>query len=132
MKPLSALLMALAPCAMAQEQPAPAQPAWLQAKIAEYKSLPPFSPPRSIVATRHEGKNVYYVSPACCDIPSELYDDKGTLLCYPNGGFAGGDGRCRSFFLGREKVTTVWQDDRTIGASSPSASQNRSVDGKSK
>ena len=119
------LLLALAACARAQQAQPPGQPAWLQAKIAEYQSLPPFSPPRSIVVTKHEGKNVYYVSPACCDIPSELYDEKGTLLCYPSGGFAGGDGRCRSFFLGREPVATVWQDNRAIGAPSSSASGSK-------
>ena len=75
------------------------KPVWMQSKIAEYKRLPPFRPPRSVVATLHEGRNVYYVSSACCDIPSELYDEQGTLLCYPDGGFAGGDGRCRSFCL---------------------------------
>ena len=127
MRLLSVCLLLAFPAAsaLAHEAQPPGQPAWLQAKIAEYKSLPPFSPPRSIVATKHEAKNVYYVSPACCDIPSELYDEMGTLLCYPDCGFAGGDGRCRSFFLGREPVATVWQDNRTIGASSPSTSGSK-------
>jgi hypothetical protein len=108
--------------ALAQEPQPAALPAWLQSKIAEYKSLPPFSPPRSIVTTKHEGKTVYFVSAACCDIPSELYDEKGTLLCYPDGGFAGGDGRCPRFVLGRMPMTTVWRDNRAASASSPSAS----------
>ena len=101
------------------------KPVWMQSKIAEYKRLPPFRPPRSVVATLHEGRNVYYVSSACCDIPSELYDEQGTLLCYPDGGFAGGDGRCRSFLLGRDPVTTVWQDQRPVGKSTSGSTENK-------
>jgi hypothetical protein len=119
------LALALAPAlVLAQKPQPPVPPAWLEARIAEYKRLPPASPPRSIVATRHEGKTVYYVSAACCDIPSELYDEHGTLLCYPGGGFAGGDGRCPTFVLGRETVTRIWRDDRAPGPSSPRASGN--------
>ena len=114
-------LLAVAP-ALADE---PKAPAWLQDKITGFKNLPPFNPPRSIVATRHEGKKVYYVSAACCDIPSELYDESGTLLCYPDGGFAGGDGRCRSFFLGRAPTVTVWRDERSVAAPASGASPGR-------
>jgi hypothetical protein len=115
--------LAFAPVVVpAQNADPPAAPAWLEARIAEYKRLPPASPPRSIVTTRHEGKKVYYVSAACCDIPSELYDERGTLLCYPGGGFAGGDGRCPTFVLGREPVARVWQDDRAPGTSPTRAS----------
>jgi len=108
---------------LALKAQATAQPVWLETKIAEYKSLPPFNPPRSIIATKYDGKNVYYISPACCDIPSELYDEKGTLLCHPDGGFAGGDGRCRSFVLDSGPHTTVWRDERTTKGSSPSTTE---------
>ena len=125
------LLACSAALALAQDTQPPGQagqagqPVWMQSKIAEYKRLPPFRPPRSIVATLHEARNVYYVSPACCDIPSELYDEQGTLICYPDGGFAGGDGRCRSFLLGRDPVTMVWQDQRPVGTSTSGASENK-------
>lgn len=107
------LLLSLGACAQAREAPYAATPAWIKSKIVEFKKLPPFVPPRSIVATTYEGKPVFYISPACCDIPSELYDRAGNLICYPNGGFAGGDGRCTSFMPGREVTTPVWQDSRT-------------------
>ena len=60
----------------------------------------------------YQGKAAYYVSSACCDIPSELYDATGSLVCYPDGGFAGGDGRCPSFTFLANTVSVVWRDDR--------------------
>lgn len=87
-------------------------PTWLVAKVAELQRLPPFSPPRSIVRTQYRGQPVFHVSPACCDIPSELYDERGTLLCFPTGGFAGGDGRCPGFALNEDQATLVWRDMR--------------------
>ena len=93
-KPLVAIV-GLALLAVACAQPtAGERPPWLQTKISLHESLAPSSPPRAILRTSYQGKTVYYVSPACCDIPSELYDEGGTLLCFPDGGFAGGDGRC--------------------------------------
>lgn len=86
-------------------------PVWLQSKISQFESLAPSSPPRAILRTTYGGKTVYYVTPACCDIPSELYDDHGALLCFPNGGFAGGDGRCPAFVLS-DATSTVWRDRR--------------------
>jgi len=87
-------------------------PAWLAAKVAEYQRLPPFNPPRSIVRTQYRGKAAFHISPACCDIPSELYDEQGQLLCFPSGGFAGGDGRCPGFMLDESQATLVWRDSR--------------------
>ena len=112
MKPIIVILVLCASAASAQETPANAQSPWLQLKIAEFQKLPPFSPPRSIHRATYQGEAVYYVSPACCDIPSELYDAAGELVCYPDGGFAGGDGRCPSFTFVGNRVTAVWRDDR--------------------
>ena len=85
--------------------------AWLQSKVSELESLAPGSPPRAILRTSFRGKTVYYVTPTCCDIPSELYDDRGSLLCRPSGGFAGGDGKCTDFQL-EANAATVWRDQR--------------------
>jgi hypothetical protein len=98
----------LAGCAGASD--AGNQPPWLARKIAEFEASPRASPPRSVLRTIYAGKTAYYVPPTCCDIPSELYDERGTLLCYPEGGFAGGDGRCPDFTLNAPLV--VWQDQR--------------------
>lgn len=119
-----ALLLLVTAGVSAQESGPAALPAWLRAKIVEFEKLPPFSPPRSILRTQHEGKTVYDVSPACSDIPSELYDEAGALMCYPGGGFAGGDGKYASFSLGSSALATVWRDARSP-ASSPSSPPGR-------
>lgn len=69
-------------------------PAWLKNKIQTYQKSHPH-----INATKTEYNNevAYYIPPRCCDIPSELYDANGKLICYPNGGFVGGDGKCPTF-----------------------------------
>ncbi|TWI57472.1 hypothetical protein IQ22_00689 [Pseudomonas duriflava] len=88
-------------------------PRWLEAKIIEFGAQPPANPPRSIWRSELEGKTVYYISPACCDIPSELYDANGKLLCYPSGSLIGFDVRCPTFVSGRPRLEPVWQDFRT-------------------
>lgn len=124
MKALLAILMLLCGTAFAQERPLLLQPLWLQLKVAEIEKLPPQRPPRSIARMTFNGKTVYYVTPACCDIPSELYDDRGTLLCFPDGGFAGGDGRCSGFSLAPGAMSTVWRDERGGNAGAPSPARN--------
>jgi hypothetical protein len=108
------LLVIIAGCS---KVPTPAEseatPAWLQTKIESFKTLPEANPPRSISKTTFKGEIVYYVSSACCDIPSELYNADGTLLCYPSGGIAGGDGRCPAFSLDRQRMKAVWKDERS-------------------
>jgi hypothetical protein len=74
--------------------------------------LPVANPPRAILRTTYAGRTVYFVSATCCDIPSELYEESGALICFPNGGFAGGDGRCPGFTLSPDSAT-VWRDART-------------------
>ncbi len=87
-------------------------PPWLETRIASYEALAASIPPRSSLSVSYEGKPAFYVSPACCDIPSELYDESGRLLCFPAGGFAGGDGRCPTFAMPQKSVT-LWRDPRT-------------------
>jgi len=117
-----AIFLPILACAssFAQEPELRSLPEWLQSKIAEYRSLPPSSPPRFIVRTTHESKTVYYVFPTCCDIPSELYDDRGRLMCRPSGGFAGGDGKCPTFTLA-QAITPVWRDTRAAVSSAGKA-----------
>jgi hypothetical protein len=125
MKPaLVVLVFTLCAAACAQEKAAALAP-WLQSKIAEYESLPRSNPPRSIHQSKFAGKTVYYVPPVCCDIPSDLYDEAGTLVCHPGGGFAGsGDGKCPLFSASEAMSSTLWRDvrkrvDRSGGASEP-------------
>ena len=88
-----------------------AQPAWLLAKISELEGLPVANPPRAILRTTYQGEPAYFLTPTCCDIPSELYDQAGRLICRPGGGFAGGDGGCPGF-TPSPTAATVWRDLR--------------------
>jgi hypothetical protein len=89
-----------------------ASPAWIKERAAQLEALPVGHPPRAIYRATLDGKTVYYLTPTCCDIPSELYDADGKLLCYPSGGFAGGDGRCPTFVIDEQRMRVVWRDKR--------------------
>jgi hypothetical protein len=119
MKRTLCLLVCVAVAGAVRADDAKQAPEWLRAKIAGYESQAPTRPPRAVMRTRYLGKPAYYVPPVCCDIPSELYADDGALLCYPSGGFAGGDGRCPTFSIAATPPTVVWRDSRA--ASSPRA-----------
>src|SRR5437764_2630070 len=105
---LAATLFASA-CAVAESETIPA---WMKDRTAQLEALPAGRPPRAIYAATHEGKPVYYLTPTCCDIPSELYDADGKLLCFPSGGFADGDGRCPAFVADEKRMRLVWRDKR--------------------
>jgi hypothetical protein len=123
LKAFIALVLTLlsAGCAHA---PASEPPAWLRAKFAQFETAAPASSPRAILQAVYQGRTVYYVTPTCCDIPSELYDEGGKLLCFPDGGFAGGDGRCPAFRL-PGNAATVWRDQRAAPVRGPSAPASR-------
>lgn len=76
----------------AQNQPN--MPIWLVNKLELYKKS---HPDISAQLTEYMGKTAYFVPSRCCDIASELYDVNGQLICHPDGGFIGGDGKCPSF-----------------------------------
>lgn len=117
---LLAATVGISACAQKTESDTPAPKAkldttvpWLQARIWEFQSLPVANPPRTISKAVYEGKTVYYISAACCDIPSQLFDEDGKLICHPSGGIAGGgDGKCKQFVLDKPALSTVWQDTR--------------------
>ena len=98
-------------------------PAWFSAKIATLENLPAASPPRFFARTTYQGKPAYYLSPTCCDIPSELYDEAGVLLCHPDGGFAGGDGRCPSFTLIGSPLAVVWRQAERVRSPASAATR---------
>ncbi len=116
MKRMLLLLIGLAGASATVAQDGTPPPEWLRSKIAAYQTHPPTQPPRTVLRTRYLGKPAYYVPPVCCDIPSELYGEDGALLCYPSGGFAGGDGRCPTFSIAATPPTVVWRDSRSASA----------------
>jgi hypothetical protein len=81
--------------------------------ITEFETSSKTNPPASIWRYEYRGLAVFYVPPSCCDIPGELYDSNGNLICGPDGGISGrGDGRCPDFFRERTEELRVWADDR--------------------
>jgi hypothetical protein len=91
----------------------PQRPAFVDRLIVEMRSESVRNPPAAIWRYRYDGNEVYYVPPSCCDVPSELYDQDGNLLCSPDGGLTGrGDGRCPDFFDQRSEETQIWRDER--------------------
>lgn len=74
-------------------------PGWLINKIDTYQKLHPYIQAQ---LTKYNGKVAWYIPPRCCDIPSELYDETGKLICHPEGGLAGADGNCPSFGQGKQ------------------------------
>jgi len=91
----------------------PDTPAWLTELIQRLEREPVANPPASIVRYRYKGQTVYYLPPRCCDVPSNLYDADGRVLCHPDGGITGsGDGRCPDFLTERTDEHLVWRDPR--------------------
>jgi hypothetical protein len=85
--------------------------------IERHESAATANPPASIWCYRYKGRVVFYVPPACCDVPSELYDYEGNLICGPDGGLSGtGDERCPDFFEQRLEGFRVWSDPRADSA----------------
>jgi hypothetical protein len=69
-------------------------PDWLIHKIQTYQISHPYI---GAQLTEYEGRVAWYIPPRCCDIPGELYDGSGNLICHPDGALAGADGKCPAF-----------------------------------
>ena len=104
-----------------EDRPAHAPPAdaprWLVDRIRELERAPVANPPASVVRYTYKGRTAYYLPPRCCDVPSDVYDADGRLLCHPEGGITGtGDGRCPDFLAARTDEHLVWRDRRAPAA----------------
>jgi hypothetical protein len=88
-------------------------PAWVTALIRKLSGEPVANPPAAILRYEYKGRTVYYLTPRCCDVPGDLYDAGGQLICHPDGGITGaGDGRCTDFVAERKNEHLVWRDPR--------------------
>lgn len=91
----------------------PDVPVCIEQKIVDIKRDDVWNPPARVYRVRYKGELAYYFTSRCCDIPSELYDEKCELICNPDGGFSGmGDGRCTDFNSELSDEELVWEDDR--------------------
>ncbi|MBC8083767.1 MAG: hypothetical protein H7Z21_11195 [Hymenobacter sp.] len=85
----------------------------MEKRIQALTTEPKQNPPARIMRYRFEEQIVYYETLGCCDQFSNLYDQKGALICHPDGGLTGkGDGNCRYFAKRRTEEKLVWQDAR--------------------
>src|SRR5437016_5036289 len=116
---LCALLALVTPAAAGA--PASDLPGWLAARISPTTAEPAGDAPAWVARYEYGGGTVYYLPPRCCDIPSELYDAAGNLLCRPDGGFVDGDERCPDFFARRRGGEIVWPAGRGQGSPPTSA-----------
>lgn len=89
-------------------------PSWLIDSIGAILSRPFAAPAVTIWEYQYNGNVVYYRTNPCCNIPSDLYDQAGTLICNPDDGFSGSlnSGQCPDFFTSRSGGTLVWKDPR--------------------
>lgn len=87
-------------------------PAFLAPLIARIEQEPATLPSSSIWRYRYRGNLVYFRPARCCDMASDLYSANGKLLCHPDGGFFGGDGKCPDFLATRREPRRIWQDPR--------------------
>jgi hypothetical protein len=110
---LAPLFAAIVSCASPLRTTENALPDWLDARIKQEQSQPVANPPASVWEYEYKGQTTYYIPSRCCDVYSELYDAKGTLLCNPDGGITGkGDGRCNDFMSERKREKLIWRDSR--------------------
>ncbi|MEN9523807.1 MAG: hypothetical protein RL065_2184 [Bacteroidota bacterium] len=88
-------------------------PAWIKDKIKQLEAEKPHQFKSYIAQFDYHGKKVFYIPADCCDQLNPLYDESGSILCYPSGGFNGkGDGRCSDFILDPKTKKVIWEDVR--------------------
>ena len=102
------LLVALIASAGACKEPVPEF-------VRELAVSHPASEVRAIWRFRANGETVYYAQSECCDMYNTLYDQDGTVICSPDGGFAGGgDGKCPDFFKKAKRGVLIWEVGQEI------------------
>jgi hypothetical protein len=90
-----------------------ARPLWLRQRIQGILATRKRNPVIRIVRYQYGGETVYYESAPCCDQQSTVYNNKGEVLCHPEGGITGkGDGECANFDKRKTNEMLVWQDPR--------------------
>ncbi len=107
------LVLIFCACKTTKKSSSAELPVFIKDKILQFQQSAVPNPPRSIYSFKYNGKTTYFISAPCCDIPSQLFDETGVLICQPDGGITGnGDGRCSDFFQTRTDEKLVWKDSR--------------------
>ena len=88
-------------------------PTCIQRKIKSFLKKDKRNPPAKIWQYTYNGETVYYIPSYCCDIPSDLLNEKCKIICHPDGGDSGnGSGTCSDFFRNRINEKLIWEDKR--------------------
>jgi len=88
-------------------------PRWLHDKIVQAERNPGSF--EEVWVYKYQGQSMYLFLPGCCDRYSELYNEKGKLICRPGGGITGkGDGKCQNFIKKRKHGVLLWKPSHGI------------------
>jgi hypothetical protein len=88
-------------------------PVCISKLIDKYQHAPKENPPRKAYSYTYKGQTVYYFTPPCCDMYSDLYDGECKLLGHPDGGITGkGDGTLPEFSKMASNEQLLWEDTR--------------------
>ena len=91
----------------------PELPKAVQERIVQFQKEAKTNPPRAIYQYQYHNNTVYYITAPCCDFYSELLNEKGKIICHPDGGFTGkGDGKCVDFNKTKSNEKLIWKDNR--------------------
>ena len=88
-------------------------PVWVTQLYSDSTGQAVKNPPNTITKCLYNNQIVYYVEPGCCDQFNTVYNESGTILCAPSGGFTGaGDGRCTDFTTKKADCQIVWNSNK--------------------
>ncbi len=96
-------------------QPVDGSDEWLKNLIRQLRQEESANPPAKIYRYTYKGEVVYHLTGRCCDLPGQVYDISGNVICEPDGGITGkGDRRCTDFFETRSDETLIWEDNQEL------------------
>lgn len=90
-------------------------PSFVMKLIADSEAGDPSASVLRVWRFTYRQKVVFFLPERCCHLPSDLYDESGSLICHPTGYFVvegDGDGKCPDFSFEREDGQLVWADKR--------------------
>lgn len=94
-------------------QPVEGSDEWLKNLIRQLRQEKPANPPAKIYRYTYREQVVYHLTGRCCNLPGQVYDINGNVICEPDGGITGkGDRRCTDFFETRSNKTLIWEDNQ--------------------
>jgi hypothetical protein len=90
--------------------PGDALPGWLTAKIAEAEKSPKMAEFVAVFTYQVGSASFYYFTAPCCDQFNAVYNDQGTYVCSPDGGFTGaGRQDCSADHKQPKEMKQVWK-----------------------